>query len=84
MNDPAKYFGTPPVNMIWALQESLRIMKEEGIENRYKRHIKVAKAMQAALEEIGFTILAEKEHRAVTLSNVLYMDGIDDGELEKY
>ncbi|MCF6461849.1 pyridoxal-phosphate-dependent aminotransferase family protein [Clostridium sp. Cult1] len=83
MNDPAKYFGTPPVNMIWALQESLRIMKEEGIENRYKRHIKVAKAMQAALEEIGFTILAEKEHRAVTLSNVLYMDGIDDGEFRK-
>ncbi|HSH34848.1 alanine--glyoxylate aminotransferase family protein [Schnuerera sp.] len=83
MNDPAKYFGTPPVNMIWALQESLRIMKEEGIKDRYERHIKVAKAMQAALEELGFTILAEKEHRAVTLSNVIYMDGIDDGEFRK-
>lgn len=83
MNDPSKYFGTPPVNMIWALQESLRIIKEEGIENRYKRHIKVARAMQAALEDLGFEILAEEEHRAVTLSNVLYMDGIDDGEFRK-
>ncbi len=83
MNEPAKYFGTPPVNMIWALQESLRIMKEEGINNRYERHIKVAKAMQAALEELGFAILAENEHRAVTLSNVLYMDGINDGEFRK-
>ena len=46
--------------MIWALQEFLRIIKEEGIENRYKRHIKVAKVMQAALEEIGFTMLAEE------------------------
>ena len=45
MNDPSKYFATPPVNMIWALKESLRIIKEEGIENRYKRHIKVAKAI---------------------------------------
>ena len=83
MNDPSKYFGTPPVNLIWALQESLRIIKEEGIENRYQRHIKVARAMQKALEDLGFTILAEKEHRAVTLSNVIYMDGIDDGEFRK-
>ncbi len=83
MNEPAKYFGTPPVNLIWALQESLRIIKEEGIENRYERHIKVAKAMQAALEDLGFTVLAEKKHRAVTLSCVEYMDGIEDAEFRK-
>ena len=39
--------------------------------------------MQAALEELGFILLAEKEYRAVTLSNVLYMDGIEDGEFRK-
>ena len=83
MNEPAKYFGTPPVNLIWALQESLRIIKEEGIENRYERHIKVARAMQAALESLGFKVLAEKGHRAVTLSCVAYMDGIDDAEFRK-
>ncbi|HHV47028.1 MAG TPA: alanine--glyoxylate aminotransferase family protein [Tissierellia bacterium] len=83
MNDPSKYFGTPAVNMIWALQESLRLIKDEGVENRYKRHIKVARAMQAALEALGFKILAEKDHRAVTLSNVLYMDGIEDAEFRK-
>lgn len=83
MNDPSKYFATPAVNLIWALQESLRLIKEEGIENRYKRHKKFAKATQAGLEALGFGILAEKEHRAVTLSNVLYMDGVDDGEFRK-
>lgn len=83
MNDPSKYFGTPPVNLIWALKEALKIIKEEGVENRYERHRKVARAMQAALEELGFKILAEKEHRAVTLSNVLYMDGIEDAEFRK-
>ena len=84
MNDPAKYFGTPPVNLIWGLQESLRIIKEEGIENRYKRHEKVGKAMQKALEEgLGFTVLAEKDYRAVTLSCVEYMDGIIDEEFRK-
>lgn len=80
MEDPSKYFATPAVNLIWALKESVNIIKKEGIENRYQRHIKYAKATQAALEALGFTILAEKEHRATTLSNVIYMDGINDLE----
>ncbi|MDF2674126.1 MAG: aminotransferase class [Clostridiales bacterium] len=78
MNDPSKYYATPAVNLVWALKESVRIIKEEGIENRYERHTKQAKAVQAALEAMGFGILAEKEHRAVTLSNVLYPEGVDD------
>lgn len=80
MEDPSKYFATPAVNLIWALKESVNIIKKEGIENRYQRHIKYAKATQAALEALGFTILAEKEHRATTLSNVIYMNGINDLE----
>lgn len=83
MDDPSKYFATPAVNLIWALKESLRLIKEKGIENRYERHKKFAKATQAGLEALGFGILAEKDHRAVTLSNVLYMDGVDDAEFRK-
>lgn len=83
MNDPSKYFATPAVNLIWALKESVNIIKEEGLENRYKRHIKYGRAAQAALEALGFTLLANKDHRAVTLSNALYMDGIDDVEFRK-
>ena len=83
MHDPSKYFATPAVNLVWALNESVRIIKEEGLENRYSRHRKNAEAMQAALESLGFRILAEKEHRAVTLSNVLYMDGVNDLEFRK-
>ena len=80
MNDPRKYYATPAVNMIWALQESVRIIKEEGLENRYERHRKNAKAMRAALEAMGFSILADPSNRAVTLSCVLYPEGIDDVE----
>lgn len=83
MEDPSKYFATPAVNLIWALKESVNIIKKEGIENRYQRHIKFARATQSALEALGFTILADKEHRAVTLSNILYMDGINDLEFRK-
>jgi aspartate aminotransferase-like enzyme len=83
MHDTSKYFATPAINLVWALKESVRIIKEEGLETRYARHRKNATAMQAALEILGFRILAEKEHRAVTLSNVIYMDGVNDLEFRK-
>ncbi len=78
MHDPSKYWGTPPVNLIWGLAEAVRIIKEEGIETRYKRHEKYAKAIQKAIEALGLTILANKDCRANTLTNVLYFDNIDD------
>lgn len=80
MKDTSKYFATPAVNMLWALKESVEIIKDEGLENRYERHIKNSRAMQAGLEALGFEILAKEDVRAVTLSNVLYPQGIDDGE----
>ncbi len=30
IHNPAKYFATPAVNMVWALKEGVRIMLEEG------------------------------------------------------
>lgn len=83
MNDPSKYFATPAVNMIWALKESVRLIKEEGIEERYNRHTKVSKAIHLALESLGFKILAKQENRCSTLSNVLYPEGINDVEFRK-
>ena len=80
MEDPGKYFATPAVNLVWAMAESVRIIKEEGYENRCERHRKNARAMQAALESLGFRVLAEPEHRAVTPSNLVYPEGLADGE----
>jgi len=78
MNDPTKYFATPAVNMIWALKESVRLINEEGAEARYDRHIKVSEAINAALEAMGFRLLAAEGNRCSTLSNILYPEGIDD------
>ncbi len=80
MQNPAKYWGTPPINLIWALKESLRIMKEEGLEERYARHVRQGALVDAAMEAIGFTVAAKKPFRAPTLSVYLYPEGsgIDD------
>lgn len=83
MNDPSKYYATPAVNMIWALKESVRLIKEEGLEERYERHAKVSNAFNASLESMGFKLLAKKECRCSTLSTVLYPEGITDAEFRK-
>ena len=80
MENPAKYFATPAVNLIWAMKEATGIIKEEGLKNRHDRHKKNAEAIQKALESIGLTILAKPGCRAGTLSNVIYPQGIDDAK----
>ena len=85
MEDPIKYFATPAVNLVWALKESVRLIKEEGgLKARYERHLKNARAVQKALLALGFTILAEEGCRAVTLTNAVYPEGIDDAQFRKF
>jgi len=83
MNDPSKYYATPAVNMVWALKESLRLIKEEGLEERYERHARVSNAFNDSLEAMGFKLLAKKEYRCNTLSTVLYPEGINDAQFRK-
>ncbi len=78
MNDPSKYFATPPVNMIYAYNEALKIILNEGIENRQVRHISYGKAIRSALRTYGMTPLANEEVAAPTLSCLVYPEGVDD------
>lgn len=79
MREPGeKYFATHAVNMVNALHQGLKIILEEGLEERFKRHRKFALAFQTGLEELGFSILPSKEIRANTVSTVVYPSGIED------
>lgn len=80
MQDTSKYFATPAVNMVWALKESVNIIKQEGLANRCIRHREHADIFQEALEELGFRVLADKSCRAATLSNLIYPDGVEDAK----
>ncbi|MBA7499011.1 Serine-pyruvate aminotransferase [subsurface metagenome] len=79
MRDPGSgYFSTHAINMVNALHQGLKIILEEGLEERFRRHRRFALAFQAGLEKIGFKILPPKEIRANTVSTVLYPSGIED------
>ncbi|WP_066395235.1 pyridoxal-phosphate-dependent aminotransferase family protein [Neobacillus mesonae] len=78
MNDPSKYFATPPVNLIYAYDEGMRLVLAEGMDERYKRHEAYGKGVRAALKEYGMMALAEEDVAAATLSCILYPDGLND------
>lgn len=82
MEDPSKYWGTPPINLIWALKQSLEIIKSEGIKERYARHVRHAVLFDEAISSMGFSILADEGYRAPTLSVYLYPGefNIDDSK----
>lgn len=78
------YFGTPPVNLILALQVSLEIILDEGMEARFRRHNLIARAFQAAVEALGLRQLPRRPSlRAATLSCVYYPEGVDSSLLGK-
>lgn len=78
MKDPTRYFSTPCVNEIRALYESTVIVLEEGLEKRSMRHTRSARAIRAALRELGFGLYTREEFLADTLSVVNYLPGLDD------
>ncbi len=72
------YHHTAPVSMIYALREALRMMAEEGLQNRLDRHARVAAALRAGLDTLGIQVLAEPQHRLAPLTAALIPEGIDD------
>jgi len=49
---------TPPVNLIFALQAALQIMKSEGLEAIFARHRRLTQATRAAMTALGLPLLA--------------------------
>ncbi|MGI6344199.1 MAG: pyridoxal-phosphate-dependent aminotransferase family protein [Bacillota bacterium] len=78
MQDPGKYFATPAVNMVYAFEKSLTRIMEEGLEQRYRRHRAMGRAVRAALETFGMKAVADESVAAPTLSCILYPSGVQD------
>ena len=62
---------TPGVNLYFALQEALNMMKEEGLQSIFRRHERLKKATQEAMLSIGLSLLAEKSCGSPSITAVL-------------
>ena len=70
---------TPALPLLYAYREALRIILEEGLEARFKRHKICSDALYAGLSSIGFTPFAkEEEDRSITIIALNYLEGLED------
>jgi alanine-glyoxylate transaminase/serine-glyoxylate transaminase/serine-pyruvate transaminase len=77
------YHHTAPISMIYAFHEALRVILEEGLENRFQRHRANGTALAAGLEAMGLKLLAQEGYRAPMLTTVGIPHGIADAEVRK-
>ena len=72
------YHHTSPISMTYGLRESLRMMMEEGIDERLKRHARTSAALRAGVEALGLQVLADPQYRLNPLTAALIPDGVDE------
>jgi alanine-glyoxylate transaminase / serine-glyoxylate transaminase / serine-pyruvate transaminase len=80
----AKYWGkervyhhTAPINLNYALREALRIVAEEGLQERWDRHQRNAEMLWDGLAELKLECHVAQEIRLPTLTTVRIPDGVD-------
>jgi alanine-glyoxylate transaminase / serine-glyoxylate transaminase / serine-pyruvate transaminase len=76
------YHHTPPISLIFALREAMRLVLEEGLETRWERHRVNQLALIAGVEAMGLKLLVEKSaDRLPTVTAVMVPGGVDDAKL---
>ena len=81
-NDTGYFPYTPPTNLLYGLKEALGMMEEEGLENVYARHSRLAEATRRAVAVWGvenYCVIPEKSSDSVT--TVLVPEGIDADDI---
>jgi alanine-glyoxylate transaminase/serine-glyoxylate transaminase/serine-pyruvate transaminase len=83
-NKSGFYPYTPAVNLMYALNEAIDMLLEEGLENVFKRHKRHADATRIAVEAWGLEILAKNPiERSNSITAIMVPDGHDSDNLRK-
>lgn len=77
------YHHTGPINMTYALNEALRMIKEEGLEARFARHKEAHKALVDGLGEMGLKLVVNEPYRLPSLTTVYVPEGVDEAAVRK-
>lgn len=77
-----QYPSTPSLSHMFAMDYQLDKILEEGLDNRYKRHIEMAEYVRAWGKE-HFELFADERYLSNTLTNIKNTRGISVAELNK-
>ena len=72
------YHHTAPGSLIYALHEALRLVQEEGLQERFARHQKCGDLLKTGLTQLGLELFGDPENRLPMLTCVMIPDGVDD------
>lgn len=74
---------TPPVSLYYGLEESLKMIEEEGLENVFERHKSLRNLARTGLKRLGLKLLAADEAASCAVTSVFPPDGIAADDLRK-
>ena len=77
-NKERVYHHTPSTTLHYGFREGLRLVLEEGLEDRWFRHQAIAEYLWEKMENLGLKLFVPREHRLPSLTTVCVPDGVDD------
>ena len=78
------YHHTPPISIVFALREALRIVFEEGLEASWQRHLQNQLALIAGLQALGIELFVPNaSDRLPTVTSVYVPKGVEDGRVRR-
>jgi len=84
-NDLGFFPYTPPMNLLRGLRESINMLLEEGLDNVFARHNRMANAVRAAIEAWGMKPIAkEPKWYSDTVTAVATPEGFDGNEVVRH
>ncbi len=69
---------TPALPLLYAYREALRIIIEEGLDTRIRRHKTCSDALYSGLSGLGLTPFAKEEDRSISIIALNYLEGLED------
>jgi alanine-glyoxylate transaminase/serine-glyoxylate transaminase/serine-pyruvate transaminase len=72
------YHHTAPVNMLYALYQSLFLLTAEGLTDVFQRHLSNHEQLVQGLEDLGIQMLVPSPYRLPMLNSILIPQGVDD------
>jgi alanine-glyoxylate transaminase/serine-glyoxylate transaminase/serine-pyruvate transaminase len=78
------YHHTSSSTLNYALLEALQLIDEEGLQNRFDRHLENHRALVAGIEAMGLEMYVRPEYRLPTLNAVKIPEGVDDVKVRSY
>jgi alanine-glyoxylate transaminase/serine-glyoxylate transaminase/serine-pyruvate transaminase len=82
--DGHKYHHTASATLFYALHESLRLIHEEGLDNRFARHRRAHQALVAGFEGLGLQMHVPEGYRIPHLNTPRVPAVVDDAKVRKH